>query len=210
MCLLGRMPGSSTRVSERDVNEGAAADDRIEQRAAPLAVRVVGVFCAEDRERVRALGDAELAALDAGQGLERRPRRPPAVRAVAVHGVEEFVGHLIVDGATKALSGKGAGACLHGRSFSARKYRFPASRRGRGGRGSAGSGSGLGQLGAAFALQQGVELGLERMQMQHVGRGIGELLVAQSCRRPSRTSAAAWRDRRPAAPCRDPSGRTGR
>ena len=38
---------------------------------------------------------------------------------------------------------------------------------------------GLGQLGAALALQHGVELGLQGVQMQHVGGGIGQLLVGQ-------------------------------
>src|SRR5260370_34059328 len=37
-----------------------------------------------------------------------------------------------------------------------------------------------GELGAAFALEKRIELGLERMQIEHVGRGIGELLVAQA------------------------------
>src|SRR5882672_1047243 len=39
---------------------------------------------------------------------------------------------------------------------------------------------GRGQLGAALALQKGIELCLERVQIKHVGGGIGELLLAQA------------------------------
>ena len=58
-----------------------------------------------------------------------------------------------------------------------------------------------------LARQHGVELFLQRMQMQHVGRGIGDLRIASSRRRPSRTIAAAWTDRRRAPRAPDPSGR---
>src|SRR5438874_1663587 len=39
--------------------------------------------------------------------------------------------------------------------------------------------SGLGQLGAALAFQQGIQLGLERMEVQHIGGGVVELFLAQ-------------------------------
>jgi len=39
---------------------------------------------------------------------------------------------------------------------------------------------GRGQLGAALALQKGIELGLSRVQIEHGGGGIGELLLAQA------------------------------
>ena len=89
-----------------DVNEGAVAHDRIEQRAARLAVRVVAVFVAKDHEVVLAAGDAQLVALDAGERLERRAGRAPAVRAMAVRGVDEFVRHRVVHGAALALAGE--------------------------------------------------------------------------------------------------------
>ena len=101
--------GIVQKASQGDVDEGAVADHRIEQRAAPPAVRVIGVFFALDKEIILALGEAEFAALDAGERLEGRPGRPPAIRAVAVHGVAEFVRHRVVDGAAEAFSGKHLG-----------------------------------------------------------------------------------------------------
>ena len=82
-----------------DVDEGAVADDRIEQRAAHLTVCIVAGFIAKDHEVVLALGDVQLVALEASERLEGRASRPPAVRAVAIHGVDEYVRHRVVDGA---------------------------------------------------------------------------------------------------------------
>jgi hypothetical protein len=69
------------------MDELAVADDRIEERAAPLAAHVLAAVVAEDHEVVRALGDGELGALDPGERLEGRTGRAAAVRAVAVPGV---------------------------------------------------------------------------------------------------------------------------
>src|SRR5258708_30830870 len=71
-------------------------------------MRVVAVLLAEDHEHVYACGDFELGALDAGERLERRAGRAPAVRAMAVRGIEEFVRHHMSDGAAVAFSGKHA------------------------------------------------------------------------------------------------------
>src|SRR5713101_666968 len=71
--------GVVQKASQGDMDEGAVADDRIEQRAAAPAVRVVSVVVALDQEIVLALGEAELAALDAGERLEGRTRGPAAI-----------------------------------------------------------------------------------------------------------------------------------
>ena len=83
--------------SHSDVDEGAVADDRIKERAAHFTACVVAIFVAKDQEVVLALGDAQLVALDASEGLEGRTSRPPAVRAVAVRGIDKFVRHRLVD-----------------------------------------------------------------------------------------------------------------
>ena len=93
-----------------DVNEGAVAHHRIEQRAARLAARVVAVVVAENHEVVCAAGDAQLVARDAGERLERRAGRAPAARAMAVRGVDEFVRHRVVHGAALALADERTGA----------------------------------------------------------------------------------------------------
>src|SRR5262249_31593108 len=46
--------------------------------------------------------------------------------------------------------------------------------------------AGGGKLGSSLALQHGIELVLESMQMQHVGGGIAHLRVAQRLRSPIR------------------------
>src|SRR5262249_39075655 len=73
-------------------------------RTARPAVRVVRLVAAGDQELVVALGDSQLFALDAGKRLERRPCRAPAVRAMAVHGVAEGVGHGVLPGPAEALA----------------------------------------------------------------------------------------------------------
>jgi hypothetical protein len=61
------------------MDELAAADDRIEERPARSAAGVVAVCVAEDQDVLPSLDDPELGALDAGERLEGRARRPPAV-----------------------------------------------------------------------------------------------------------------------------------
>ena len=90
---------------------GAVADDGIEQRSATPAVEVVGVGLAVDLDVVGAVGDAQLGARDAGEGLEGRAGRPPASRAVAVHGIGEFVGNGVAHGAAEAGAGKATAVC---------------------------------------------------------------------------------------------------
>jgi hypothetical protein len=67
-------------------------------------MRVVAALVAEDQQPVIARDETELFALDAGEGLERRPGRAPAVRAMAVRRVNKFVRNLIVDCAAEAFS----------------------------------------------------------------------------------------------------------
>jgi hypothetical protein len=71
-------------------------------------VRVVATFVAKNHEIVPALRDDQLLAFYAGERFEGRTGRPPAVRTVAVRGVDEFVRHTVVDGAAKTPSGKRA------------------------------------------------------------------------------------------------------
>src|SRR5262245_27798777 len=99
-----------------DMDPGAVAHHRVEQRTARPAVRVVRLVAAVDQELVVALGDSQLFALDAGKRLERRPCRAPAVRAMAVHGVAEGVGHGVLHGAAEAL----ASECLDAHSAARR------------------------------------------------------------------------------------------
>ena len=53
----------------------------------------------EDHQLIRALGDLQLVAFDSGERFEGRTGRPPAARAMAVGGVDEFVRHRVVDAA---------------------------------------------------------------------------------------------------------------
>jgi hypothetical protein len=69
-------------------------------------------FIAIDHQIVIALDDAEFGARDAREWLEGRTRRPPAVRAVTIRGINEFVRHRVLDRAAQALSPKRAVACL--------------------------------------------------------------------------------------------------
>src|SRR4051812_7478461 len=107
--VVGRADGRRVdQGAHGHVDVGAVADDRIKQRAAPFAVRIVSLVGAVDQQAVGALRDREFGSLDAGEGLEGRAGGAPAVRAVAVHGVEESVGHAVLDGAAEALSGEEA------------------------------------------------------------------------------------------------------
>src|SRR6476646_9926899 len=87
--------------SHGDVNKGAVPDQRVEQRAARFAVRVVSVLIAEDHKMVLAFGDFQLIALDAGESLESRAGRTPAVRAMTVCCVHELVRDRVFDGAAE-------------------------------------------------------------------------------------------------------------
>jgi hypothetical protein len=67
---------------------------------------------AEDHQIVITFDDAELGTRDAREWFEGRTSRPPAVRAVAIRGVDEFIRHCVLDRPAQALSGKLAAACL--------------------------------------------------------------------------------------------------
>ena len=112
ICSVGRIAGSSTRVPMATWTKAPSRTTEKSSEPHCLAVRIVAAFVAEDHEAVLALGDSKLVALDAGERLEGRTGRSPAVRAVAVRGVDEFVRNRVVDGAAQALSGKRAGACF--------------------------------------------------------------------------------------------------
>ena len=73
MCLLGRMAGIVDQGAHGDVNEGAVAHHRIEQRAARLAARVVADVVAENHEIVLAAGDAQPVAAMPANGLNAEP-----------------------------------------------------------------------------------------------------------------------------------------
>jgi hypothetical protein len=65
-------------------------------------VRIVAGVLAKDREVIPALGQAQSLTLDAGKRLEGGTGGAPAVRAVAVGGVDEFVGHRVLHGTAQA------------------------------------------------------------------------------------------------------------
>jgi hypothetical protein len=88
--------------AHRDVDVRAVAHDRVQERAADAAARVVRLLVAPDEQRLGARDDLELLALDAGERLERRARPGPAVRAVAVGRVQELVPHAVAN--TPALA----------------------------------------------------------------------------------------------------------
>src|ERR1700682_1845311 len=111
--VLGRADGRIVHESPHgDMDKCAIPDDRIEQRAAYLAVRIVAVFVAKDHEVVLALSDTQSVAPDAGEWLEGRPSRPPTIRAVTVRRVNKFVRHRVMDSAAQALSGEPSLLCL--------------------------------------------------------------------------------------------------
>jgi hypothetical protein len=95
--VLGRTDSRVVNESSHgDMDKDALADDGKEERPADPAMRVVAVFVAEDQELVFARGDGELVALYSSEWLEGRARRAPAVGAVAIRCVEEFVCHEIM------------------------------------------------------------------------------------------------------------------
>jgi hypothetical protein len=63
-----------------DVNEGPVTDHRIKDRAADCAVGVVSVLVAVGKKTILSLDDGQFRALDAGERLEGRAGRSPAVR----------------------------------------------------------------------------------------------------------------------------------
>src|ERR1700736_4287978 len=96
--MFGRADGRTVDESSHgNVNKGAGADQRVEERAAHLTVRIVTIFIAKNHEIVLTLADDQLFALYTGERLEGRTGRPPAIRAVAVRGVDELVRHGVVD-----------------------------------------------------------------------------------------------------------------
>src|SRR5262245_21048811 len=95
--------------SKGHMNIGAVADDGIEQRTAGRAVSVMGVGLADDQELIAPLDHLQLRPLDAGEGLKRRAGGAAAVRAVAIHGVAELIGHGVEDGTAIARARESAG-----------------------------------------------------------------------------------------------------
>ncbi|MEI9863150.1 MAG: hypothetical protein WDN00_01035 [Limisphaerales bacterium] len=93
------------KCSHGHVYKGAFVDDRIQKRAADLAVDImVGGRITENQNLFLALGDLQLAALDTGKGFEGRTGRAPAIRAMAVQGIFEFIRHGIVNCTAQAFS----------------------------------------------------------------------------------------------------------
>jgi hypothetical protein len=94
------------RGSHRDMIEGSIADKRVKQRSTQSAVRIMAVLVADNQKLVLAFGEHKLLALDTDEGFEGRAGRPPAIRAVAVGRVKEFVRRGVSHRAAQALSGK--------------------------------------------------------------------------------------------------------
>jgi len=84
------------------------AHHRIQQRAAPPAVRVVARGIAVDHHIVVTAADAELVARDTGKRLERRAGGPPAIRTMAIERIFERIRDNVAHGAAIAFSGKHA------------------------------------------------------------------------------------------------------
>jgi hypothetical protein len=96
--------GIVNESSHGDMNIGAGADERIEERTACFAMRVVAGFVAKDQKVVSPLGKRQLVALYAGERLKGRAGGAPAIRTVAVRRIDEFVGNRVVDGAATAFA----------------------------------------------------------------------------------------------------------
>src|SRR6187551_48208 len=75
--------------AERHVDVLPVPHDRVEQRPAGGASRVVEGLLTVDEQCVRAPGQLELLPLDAGKRLERRSGRSATARAMAVRRVAE-------------------------------------------------------------------------------------------------------------------------
>src|ERR1700761_3428035 len=76
----------------RHMHEGTVANHGIKQRPTRLAVRVVGILFAEYQQARLAFGHGQLVAFNPSKWLERRARRTPAVRTVAVARIEKLIG----------------------------------------------------------------------------------------------------------------------
>lgn len=115
------------RIDERshcDVNESAVAHDGVEQGPAGFAVRVV-VPVAENKEIVVSFDDRKPVPCNAGEGLESRARRAPAIGAMAVHRVFESIHHFVDDRAAQASPCEVARGGGHGSNFRSRAFTRP-------------------------------------------------------------------------------------
>lgn len=98
-------PGCIDERAQRHMDIGAFAHHGIEQRAAAPTMDIVrGVGVSIDHHVTLTLLKTQACALDTGERLERRTRRAPALRAMAVEGVAEGVLDLIAHRAAKALA----------------------------------------------------------------------------------------------------------
>lgn len=79
------------------VNPITGREDREQQRAAMAAMDVMGVVAAVALDVRLAARHAQRLPGDAAERFERRARRAPAVRAVAILGVGEGIGHFEAD-----------------------------------------------------------------------------------------------------------------
>jgi hypothetical protein len=96
-------------VAERahgDVHESSVANERKQEGTACPAAGVIHPVIAEDHEPVGAFDEAKLVTLNPGKGLEGRACRPPALGAVTIPGVEEFIGDFIMDSTAQASTGQ--------------------------------------------------------------------------------------------------------
>ena len=91
--------------SQSDVDEGAIADDRIQQRTAPTAVNIVGALVTKDQKCFPASSNFELASFNPGEWLECGARRSATLRAMAIQGVEELVLHNVADCSAQTVTG---------------------------------------------------------------------------------------------------------
>jgi hypothetical protein len=110
--VLGRAGGRIVNEgSHGDVDKRAVAHHRVEQGAAHLAACVVAAFVADGHEFVAAAGDAQFVAFDAGKRFEGRTSRLPAVRTMAVCGIDELIRDCVTDDAALAPSTEEAVTC---------------------------------------------------------------------------------------------------
>src|SRR6516225_5629965 len=96
--------GTCVKTLARDGNA-----DNMRAPTAGRAVSVMGVGLADDQELIAPLDHLQLRPLDAGEGLKRRAGGAAAVRAVAIHGVAELIGHGVEDGTAIARARESAG-----------------------------------------------------------------------------------------------------
>ena len=109
MCRLGRIGGTSTSVPMATCTTAPSRTTENSSEPQRAAVHVVGVVVAVEHEPVRALGDGELLARDAGERLEGRAGRRAGSSSSGSQRVEEGVGDGVVNGAAEACSGQGLG-----------------------------------------------------------------------------------------------------